>query len=249
MNDIVHDDSAAPQGGPTAPSLVDALIPCITLVILLSFSFVLFGNDASSGPNQVALLFCGIVAASVAYKNGLPWAGIRQAVIEGIAAGLPAILILLAVGALIGTWAMSGTIVSMVYFGLKLLNPTYFYATAALVCAVVAFSIGSSWTVAGAIGIGLMGVAANMGLSPAITAGAVISGAYFGDVREARRQAMRLEAQGSKSRVTRECDCSYAGFCFFNILSSLLAVAFGFLGWRIVRAKVPEARQTSPAPA
>ncbi|MFC0808643.1 Na+/H+ antiporter NhaC family protein [Ensifer sp. P24N7] len=181
MNDIVHDDSAAPQGGPTAPSLVDALIPCIALVILLSFSFVLFGNDASSGPNQVALLFCGIVAASVAYKNGLPWAGIRQAVTEGIAAGLPAILILLAVGALIGTWAMSGTIVSMVYFGIKLLNPTYFYATAALVCAVVAFSIGSSWTVAGTIGIGLMGVAANMGLSPAITAGAVISGAYFGD--------------------------------------------------------------------
>lgn len=181
MNENVHEATVGPQGGPVAPSLFDAILPCIALVILLSLSFVLFGNDASSGPNQIALLFCGIVAAWVAYKNGLPWAGVRQAVVEGIAAGLPAILILLAVGALIGTWAMSGTIVSMIYYGLMLLNPTYFYATAALVCAVVAFSIGSSWTVAGTIGIGLMGVATSMGLSPAITAGAVISGAYFGD--------------------------------------------------------------------
>ncbi|MCA1371460.1 Na+/H+ antiporter NhaC [Bradyrhizobium sp. BRP14] len=171
----------SPGGRRSAPSLVDALIPCIALVVLLSLSFALFGNEASSGPNQIALLFCGIVAACIAYKNGLPWTGIRQAVVDGIATGLPAILILLAVGALIGTSAMSGTIVSMIYYGLKLLSPSYFYATTALVCAVVAFSIGSSWTVAGTIGIGLMGIAANMGLSPAITAGAVISGAYFGD--------------------------------------------------------------------
>ncbi len=89
-------------------------------------------------PNQVALLFCGIVAALVASKNGLPWAGIRQAVTEGIAAGLPAILILLAVGALIGTWAMSGTIVSMIYYGLKLLKSDLLLRDGPLVCAVVA---------------------------------------------------------------------------------------------------------------
>ena len=180
MNELVRDDSPD-EGGQAPPSLIDALVPCVALAVLLSLSFALFGNDASSGPNQIALLFCGIIAAGVAYKNGLPWTGIRQSVVDGVAAGLPAILILLAVGALIGTWAMSGTIVSMIYYGLKLLNPTYFYATTALVCAVVAFSIGSSWTVAGTIGIGLMGVADSMGLSPAVTAGAVISGAYFGD--------------------------------------------------------------------
>jgi NhaC family Na+:H+ antiporter len=127
------------------------------------------------------LLFCGIVAAGIAFKNGMRWDGIREAVIAGISTGLGAMMILLAVGALIGTWALSGTIVAMVYYGLQILSPNYFYATTALICAIVGFSIGSSWTVAGTLGIGLMGVAASMGLSPAITAGAIISGAYFGD--------------------------------------------------------------------
>ena len=117
------------------PSLLDAAVPCIALIVLLGLSYFLFGNDASSGPNQIALLFCGIIAAGIAYKNGMPWNGIREAVVDGIDIGLPAIMILLAVGALIGTWALSGTIITMVYYGLKLLNPAYFYATTALVCA------------------------------------------------------------------------------------------------------------------
>ena len=168
-------------GGSRGPSLLDAMIPVVALIGLLALSYLLFGSSASSGPNQVALLFCGIIAAGIAYKNGMPWDGIRQAAVDGIAAGLPAIMILLAVGALIGTWSLSGTIVAMIYYGLKILSPNFFYATTALVCAVVGFSIGSSWTVAGTIGIGLIGIAASMHLSPAITAGAIISGAYFGD--------------------------------------------------------------------
>jgi Na+:H+ antiporter, NhaC family len=163
------------------PSLLDALIPAFALIGLLSLSFILFGDKASSGPNQVALLFCGIIAAAIAYKNGMAWGGIRQAAVDGVTTGLTAIMILLAVGALIGTWALSGTIVAMVYYGLQILSPNYFYATTVLICAVIGVSIGSSWTVAGTVGIGLMGVAASMGLSLEITAGAVISGAYFGD--------------------------------------------------------------------
>ncbi len=174
-------EKTAPEGGIRPPSLTDALIPSVALIALLALSYLLYGDTASSGPNQVALLFCGAIAAGIAYKNGMVWEGIKEAVVSGIATGLPAILILLAVGSLIGAWAISGTITSMVYYGLKLLSPNYFYATTALVCAFVAFSIGSSWTVAGTIGIGLMGVATQMGLSPAIAAGAVISGAYFGD--------------------------------------------------------------------
>src|SRR5271156_5454992 len=104
----------------------------------------------------------------------MPWAGLRQATVDGVATGLSSIFILLAVGALIGTWALSGTIVTMVYYGLEVLSPHYFYASTALICAAVSLGIGSSWTVAGTIGIGLMGVAANMGLAPAITAGAAI---------------------------------------------------------------------------
>jgi len=151
------------------------------LIVSLSASYYLFHDKAAYGPNQVALLLCGAVAAAIGYKNGLAWENIRQAVINGVGTGIGAIGILLAVGALIGTWALSGTIVAMVYYGLQILNPNYFYATSALICAAIAFSIGSSWTTAGTIGIGLMGIAGSMDLSPEITAGAVISGAYFGD--------------------------------------------------------------------
>ena len=193
-------DRSANDGFGT-PSLLDAAVPCTALIVLLGLSYFLFGNDASSGPNQIALLFCGIIAAGIAYKNGMPWNGIRQAVVDGIALGLPAIMILLAVGALIGTWALSGTIITMVYYGLKLLSPAYFYATTALVCAIVAFSIGSSWTVAGTIGIGLMGVGASMNLSPAITAGAVISGAYFGDKASPLSDTVNLATATAGSQI------------------------------------------------
>ena len=88
-------DRSANDGFGT-PSLLDAAIPCIALIVLLGLSYFLFGNDASSGPNQIALLFCGTIAAGIAYKNGMPWNGIRQAVVDGIALGLPAIMILLA---------------------------------------------------------------------------------------------------------------------------------------------------------
>ena len=166
---------------PHPPGLVAALIPVATLVGLLGLSYVLFGDAAAAGPNQIALIFCSIVAVLVAWRRGHSVSDLRDAAMASVSTGLTAIFILLAVGSLIGTWAMSGTLVAMVYYGLQLLNPHYFYMTACLICAVVAVSIGSSWTVAGTIGIGLMGIAQKMGLDPAITAGAVISGAYFGD--------------------------------------------------------------------
>jgi len=138
---------------------------------------------------------------AVAYKNGMAVEGIRQAVVNGISSGLTAIMILFGVGALIGTWAMSGTISSMVYCGLKLLNPDFFYATTAIICAVVGFSIGSSWTVVGTIGIGMMGIAQSMGLSPAITAGAVISGAYFGDKASPLSDTATLDTAAAGSNL------------------------------------------------
>lgn len=166
---------------PEPLGLAAALVPVGALVGLLGLSFVLFGDEAAAGPNQVALVFCAIVAALVAWRHGHSVEDLREAGMASVGTGLTAIFILLAVGALIGTWALSGTLIAMVYYGLKLLNPDYFYPTACLICAVVAVSIGSSWTVAGTIGIGLIGVAQRMGLDPAITAGAIISGAYFGD--------------------------------------------------------------------
>ena len=189
----------APLG--RSPSLLDASIPVGGLIVLLALAYYLFGADASQGPNQIALLFAGIIAALVAFKNGVSWTSIRDGVVAGVSSGLTAIFILLGVGALIGTWAMSGTIVAMVYYGLKLLSPHFFYASAALICAVVALAIGSSWTVAGTIGIGLIGIAASMDLSLPITAGAVISGCYFGDKASPLSDTANLAVAAAGSEI------------------------------------------------
>jgi NhaC family Na+:H+ antiporter len=158
-----------------------ALTPIVFLVSLLACSVYLFGSDSSYGANQIALVMATCVAALVGRKVGVPWKKAQEGIISGIAIGLGPTLILLAVGMLIGTWILSGTVPAMIYYGVQILNPSIFYAASAMICAIVAVSIGSSWTVAGTLGIGLMGIAGSFDLSPAITAGAIISGAYFGD--------------------------------------------------------------------
>jgi len=158
-----------------------ALTPIVFLVALLAGSVYLFGSDSSYGANQIALVLATCVAALVGRHTGIPWKDAQDGIITGIAIGLGPTLILLAVGMLIGTWILSGTVPAMIYFGVQILNPDFFYAASALICAIIAISIGSSWTVAGTLGIGLIGIAGSFDLSPAITAGSIISGAYFGD--------------------------------------------------------------------
>jgi NhaC family Na+:H+ antiporter len=108
------------------PSFIDALIPIGVLILLLFLSVKLFGSDSSGGPNQVALLLSAMVAAIIAIKNGHQWAEIQQAIVLGISTAMGAILILLAVGALIGTWMLAGTVPAMIFYGVKLLDPGYF---------------------------------------------------------------------------------------------------------------------------
>lgn len=158
-----------------------ALIPIVFLVVLLACSVYLFGADSSYGANQIALILATCVTALVAHRNGYSWQEVQEGITHGISLGLGPTLILLSVGMLIGTWILCGTVPAMIYYGVEILDPGLFYAASAAICAVVAVSIGSSWTVAGTLGIGLMGIAGSFDLSPGITAGAIISGAYFGD--------------------------------------------------------------------
>jgi len=158
-----------------------ALTPIIFLITLLASSVYLFGSDSSYGANQIVLVLATCVAALVGRRVGVSWKTAQEGIINGIAIGLGPTLILLAVGMLIGTWILAGTVPAMIYYGVQILNPSIFYAASAMICAIIAISIGSSWTVAGTLGIGLMGIAGSFDLSPAITAGAIISGAYFGD--------------------------------------------------------------------
>ncbi len=161
--------------------LTDALLPVIALIIMLMTSVYLFSSDSSSGANQIALILAACVALVIGVKNGYSWKEMEKGIIDGVGVATPAILILFAVGSLIGTWILSGTVPAMIYYGMRLLNPEYFYAASCVLCALVALSAGSSWTVAGTLGIALTGIAGAIGLSAEITAGAIISGAYFGD--------------------------------------------------------------------
>ena len=163
------------------PSLLDALIPLIFMIIMLTWSVILFGIDAAAGPLQVALLMSAVVAGVVAHKNGHPWERLGEEIVKGISLAMSAILILLMVGALIGVWNMSGTIATVVYYGIKYINPTWFYFAAALLTGIIGIVTGSSWTTAATLGVAFVGMASAIGASTAITAGAVISGAYFGD--------------------------------------------------------------------
>ena len=122
---------------PRAASLLDALIPLVALIGLIALTVVTFGVDATAGPLQVALLLAASVAGLVAFKNGYTVAYVRDAAIGGVSSGMAALFILLAVGALIGTWNMAGTIPTVVYYGIGLLNATWFYAATAVVCALV----------------------------------------------------------------------------------------------------------------
>src|SRR3954453_11447360 len=164
-----------------APSLLDALIPMLTLIVLLSLTIILFGIGATDGPLQVALMGSALVAGLVALKNGHQSSAISDAAIGGVSSAMGAIYILLGVGALIGTWNMAGTIPTVVAYGIELLKPAFFFAAVALICAIVGSVTGSSWTTAGTLGVAFMGMAPILGVSTTIAAGAIISGGYLGD--------------------------------------------------------------------
>ena len=169
------------QSQPREPSLLHALIPVVSLILMLFLSVKLFGSDSSYGPNQIVLTLGAAIAAIIAIQNGYAWSELLDAIVDGIGTSMGAVLILLSVGGLIGTWLMAGTVPALIFYGLELLSPQWFYIAACVICAIAALSTGSSWTVAGTLGVALIGVAMGLGLSPAIAAGAIISGAYFGD--------------------------------------------------------------------
>jgi NhaC family Na+:H+ antiporter len=209
-------------------SLMDALIPLFTLVVMIGGAILLFGLDALDGPIPAALIVCDLVAALIILKNGHPWKDVEAAKTRALSSISSAIFILLAVGALIGTWCLSGTIPTLVYYGIRILSPGWFYAAATLICGVIAMSIGSSWTTAGTIGVGLVGIATMLGVSPAITAGAVISGAYLGDKLSPLSETTIMTAQVVEvdvyQHIKRQAWTSIPAFIIGFILFFLLGL-------------------------
>ena len=163
------------------PSLLDAILPIVVLILLIALTIASFGVGATDGPLQVALMLSAAFASLIALKNGYTSAAVADAAVGGVTTAVGAIFILLSVGALIGTWNMAGTIPTVVDYGVQLLNPSVFFLATAAICAIVGMVTGSSWTTAGTLGVAFVGMASVMGVSQAIAAGAVICGAYFGD--------------------------------------------------------------------
>ena len=166
---------------PREPSFREALVPVALLLGLLALAVYLFGADASFGPNQIALILAAAAASAVGLRNGHRWTAIEAGITRGVSASMGAILILLVVGSVIGTWILAGIVPTMIYYGLLTLAPSIFYVAACVICAVAALATGSSWTTAGTIGVALIGTAAAQDLHLGLAAGAIISGAYFGD--------------------------------------------------------------------
>ena len=162
-------------------SLRLATLPIVALVLLLSLNVSVYGDDALGGSNQFILLLGGAVAAMVGFGQKISYKQMLQQVAENLKSVTGAILILLFVGALAGTWLVSGIIPAMIYYGLQILNPTFFLAACIIICALISVATGSSWTTSATVGIALIGIGKAMGLPVGMIAGAVISGAYFGD--------------------------------------------------------------------
>ena len=162
-------------------SFFGALLPIIFLIALLSFNVYLYGDDSLGGANQLALLLSAAFATIMGLKSGTSWKSILKGVSNSIASTTPAIIILLLIGSLAGTWLISGIVPTMIYYGLQILNPKIFLVAAAIICAIVSLASGSSWSTIATVGIALLGIGNALDISNGLTAGAIISGAYFGD--------------------------------------------------------------------
>lgn len=163
-------------------SIFEAFIPVVALILMLFYNvFFVFGDNALNGSNQFILLLGAAIAAVVGFFKKTSYSQMLNKVSENLKSTTGALLILLMVGALSGTWLVSGIIPTMIYYGLQLLNPTFFLVATVIICAIISIATGSSWTTSATVGIALIGIGETLGISLGMTAGAVLSGAYFGD--------------------------------------------------------------------
>ena len=163
------------------PTLLQAFIPIVCLIFMLSLNVFFFGEDTLSGANQIALLLAAAIAGVIAIRLKLKWPQILGQIVKSIGSAMPAILILLLIGSLAGTWLLSGVVPALIYYGLKIIHPSIFLFAAVVSCSIVSLATGSAWSTIATIGIALLGIGQALGFPTGLVAGAIISGAYFGD--------------------------------------------------------------------
>ncbi len=163
------------------PTILQGFIPIIFLILFLSLNVIYFGDDTLSGANQIALLLASTVGSIIAIMLGHDWLSIRGVIVKSIGSAMPAIIILMMIGALAGTWLLSGVVPTMIYYGLKILHPKIFLFATMFICSLVSLATGSSWSTVATIGVALLAIGTALGFNLGLVAGAIISGAYFGD--------------------------------------------------------------------
>lgn len=182
----MQEDVTQALGPLSKPEHVDrplllALVPLLALFALLGLNVALYGDDSLSGANQTALIIAAALAAGISLFLGVPWVDIQEKILENIRAATPAILILLMVGALVGTWLIGGVVPTMIYYGLQIFNPAIFIVSCCVLTAIASIVIGSSWSTSATLGVAMMSIGYTLGFNPGLVAGAIVSGAYFGD--------------------------------------------------------------------
>ena len=164
-----------------SPTIFQALFPIIFLVVLLIINVSVFGDDALSGSMQIVLILSSAVASIIAFNLGFTWLEIQKGIVKSINSSIPSILILFLVGSLAGSWLLSGIVPAFIYYGIQILNAKIFLFAACIISIVVSMATGSSWTTSATIGIALIGIGRALDISDGLVAGAILSGAYFGD--------------------------------------------------------------------
>ena len=163
------------------PTLIESFLPIIFLVIFLSINVTVFGDDALSGSIQIVLIFSSAIATVIAFNLGFTWIEIQKGIQNSINSAIPSILILFLVGSLAGSWLLSGIVPALIYYGIQILNAKIFLFAACIICIIVSMATGSSWTTSATIGIALIGIGKALNIPEGLIAGAILSGAYFGD--------------------------------------------------------------------
>jgi NhaC family Na+:H+ antiporter len=209
--------------------LLLALTPLVVLMLLLWFNVgYVFGDDALSGSNQVILMLSAFVAAAIGIANGTKVEAVFEKIKNNVQDTTQAIFILILIGGLAGTWLIGGIVPAMIYYGLDLINVQFFLPTAVIISALVSLSTGSSWSTTATVGIALMGIGQTIGLNPAIVAGAVISGAYFGDKLSPLSDTTNLAPARAGTDLF-----THIRYMLYTTIPSLIIslILFTILGW------------------
>ncbi|MBQ7222729.1 MAG: Na+/H+ antiporter NhaC [Bacteroidales bacterium] len=207
------------------PTLFESFIPIIFLLGLILLNVLFIGEDTLSGTAQLSLMFAALVAGALAVRNGVTMSTLFTQIEKTISSTLIAILILLAIGMLAGTWMLSGVIPTMIYYGLYILKPEYYLPATVIICAITSMATGSSWSTIATVGVALLGIGETLGFGKPVIAGAIISGSYFGDKVSPMSDTTNLAASVAEVDLFK-----HIGYMFQTTIPTLILTLLIFTG-------------------